>query len=158
MAMKMLSRRFYLFFMALIFVLGSALMAHANKAKKQRSPSSTLPPAIPIKGSGPIEKSQWFSWMKESLSAELCDDQSYLRTCFQLKQKKCQAQMAQQLNTCWGRESIRWKSQVIHPRKEGVVIGYHLGLCAGMRMESQNKMQKKKSDDCRYMNQWMGRK
>ena len=131
-----------------------------GKSKKSRgvaSVSSKKTKLKKLRGSGPIPKQVWFKWMKGDLSSEMCEPGSYTLTCFGLKKKSCERAYESAIQTCWSRESARWRMSKVRPREEGVMMGYFLGQCAGKRIEGQFKRQKKKSNECNYMNQWMGR-
>ncbi len=135
-----------------------------RKSKKTRSREKRKPASVQktkkeirIPGAGPIPKKIWLSWYKKDLSQEMCEDQSYLRTCFPMSQKKCEKIMKREISTCWGREMIYWRQAKIRPRQEGVIMGYRLGQCAGTSIETKYKKHKFKNNQCKYMDEWMGK-
>ncbi len=105
----------------------------------------------------PLSKKTWFKKMRKTLSRDMCNKGSYLRTCFNLKAKTCVKEFRQSMTTCWGRQSTTVRSNKIFPRGEGIKIGANLGQCAGVAIEKRLRAKKQKTKICNNMTYWMGR-
>ncbi len=105
----------------------------------------------------PLSKKNWFKKMRKTLSRDMCNKGSYLRTCFSLKAKTCVREFSQSMTTCWGRQSAAVRSNKIFPRGDGIKIGANLGQCAGVAIEKRLRAKKQKTKICNNMTYWMGR-
>jgi len=128
---------------AIILIVGLGISLQARKSPENKSP---------IKMRKYISKQLWAREMKEDLSALLCADRQYFKSCFRYQDKSCSQIISMAAEKCVHQMNIPDK---FRPARQGMELGRALGVCTALNFEKKMTRSKLNKRECFSREAWL---
>lgn len=123
------------FFLCLFFYFLFSTKAYANKNYNFFStPYNTQ-----------VSFNDWSSHMKSSFKDSLCDNEGYIKDCYQITKNSCRSSVERYFNKCI---QIYKNQKTVQPYKVGLKMGHNLGLCIGSNLHENLKLKTSLATHC----------